>query len=66
VKRSSITGSGTDPTCGMDTGNGAAPNNCADIITCEKPPHLIQSTCGTSCEGGTGVPCTSWGVCSGD
>jgi hypothetical protein len=67
LKRSSVTGSGTDPLCGVDTsGMGYLGHNCADIITCEKPPRLQDSSCGASCQGGTGLPCTSWGICTGD
>lgn len=59
LKRSSITGSGTDPSCGVS-------RNCADIMSCDKRPRLLESTCGTSCAGNTVVPCTPWGFCSGD
>ncbi len=59
VKRSSITGSGSYPLCGIE-------RNCPDILTCGKPPRLIATTCETSCAGATGVPCTSWGICAND
>jgi hypothetical protein len=58
LKRSSVTGAADDPSCAV--------NVCADLVTCEKPPRLVASTCGTSCQGGMGIPCTSWGICSGD
>ncbi len=59
LKRSSVTGAADDPSCGVT-------NICGDLITCVKPPKLGGSTCGTSCRGGTGVPCSSWGICAGD
>jgi hypothetical protein len=58
LTRSSVSGATDDPYC--------ATNICADLITCGKPPKLAKSTCGTSCRGGTGIPCTSWGICTND
>jgi hypothetical protein len=61
MRNSIVTGNGLicDPASGS--------TNCADIITCGRPPRLSRSSaCETSCIGGTGVPCESWGVCSSD
>lgn len=60
LKRSSVTGNtGADPHCGTNM-------NCADVVTCDHPPRLVASTCGTSCQAATGIPCPTWGVCSSD
>jgi hypothetical protein len=58
LKRSSVDGTTDDPVCGA--------NICATIIMCGRPPKLVQSTCRTSCRGGTGVPCATWGICTDD
>lgn len=59
LKRSSVTGTADGADCGTS-------HNCADLITCEKPPRLIDSTCGTSCQGESGIPCANWGVCDAE
>lgn len=67
VKRSSITGSGTDPLCGVDTSNlGHTGYNCADVLAIAKPPKLQSSTCQTSCSNYMAPACAPWGICSAD
>jgi hypothetical protein len=67
VKRSSISGSGTDPRCGVDTTDlGYTGFNCADVLACAKPPRLVHSTCATSCSNARAPTCAPWGICSAD
>ena len=55
--RATVSGNGGDPACGIT-------RNCADVITCGTPPRLVEGVfCDTTCQGGTGIPCTSWGIC---
>jgi hypothetical protein len=61
LRRSSVTGADPNLCAGLDP-PGA---NCVDVVSCKRP-KLDDATCGTSCQGGTGAPCTSWGVCSAD
>lgn len=67
LKRSSISGSGSDPLCGVDTSDlGHTGFNCADILACGAPPRLSDSTCETSCSNSTAPTCAPWGICSSD
>lgn len=60
LRRSSVTGANPANCVGADP-----PANCVDVISCKRP-KLSASTCGMSCQAGTGAPCTSWGLCSSD
>jgi hypothetical protein len=56
----SLVGNGTDPSCGVSV-------TCADIATCDPPLNLgPATTCGTSYDTSSGLPGTSWGICSDD
>jgi hypothetical protein len=56
--RTTVTGSGTHADC--------ATINCPDVYACGRAPRLVKSTCETSCNGGTGFPCTTLGICTND
>lgn len=55
---STISGNGSDPSCGVSV-------TCADIASCA-PPSLSASTCDTSYDTNSGFPGLSWGVCALD
>lgn len=57
--RSTVTGTGTDPSC--------TTNVCADITTCGTAPRLDEtSTCDHSWVNGSGNPGENWHVCTFD
>ena len=56
---STITGNGTDPSCGVAF-------TCADVATCKRTPILRRSTCGTSYMLDSGIPGENLGVCTLD
>jgi len=56
---SSLTGNGTGPSCGVSV-------QCADIATLEQPKVDPDAVCDTSHDLTSGIPGTSWGVCSLD
>jgi hypothetical protein len=59
LKDSTVTGNGTDGSCGVAF-------SCADVQVCRKKPKLIgTSTCDHSCKT-SAVPCDVWGVCALD
>ena len=60
VKRSAITGNGTNPGCGTTEA-------CADVATCGVAPRLrVGASCDHSYVNGSGVPGDDWNVCSAD
>jgi len=60
IKDSSVVGNGTSAECGVTIG-------CADLASFTSAPRLVgTSTCDTSWDGTSGIPGTSWGVCSLD
>ncbi len=59
LARSSVTGSGFSPECGVST-------SCADLNTAVFPRVKAASSCGTSHINGSGIPGQSWGVCALD
>ncbi len=59
LKNSTVTGNAIDAECGVTEA-------CADVMTC-KPPHLTgASSCGTSYVTDSGLPGSSWNVCTSD
>ena len=60
VKRSAITGNGTNSGCGTTEA-------CGDVATCGVAPHLrVGASCDHSYVNGSGVPGDAWNVCGAD
>ena len=60
LKQYTITGNGSDASCGVSVA-------CADVASCLAPVAISSSTvCGTSYDTTSGFPGTSWGVCEDD
>jgi hypothetical protein len=59
LRRSSLTGNGSDTACGVST-------PCADVATVDRPLVDGTSACDVSYVSGSGLPGSSWGVCALD
>jgi len=60
LRKSTATGNGTSPDCGVAIG-------CADLVTSSKAPGVLAtSVCDTSYVRDSGIPGTTWGVCTLD
>jgi hypothetical protein len=59
VKATMLSGNGLDATCGVTQA-------CADVGSSTEPRLDASSVCGTSYVSGSGMPGSSWGICTLD